>query len=287
VAYTFGGATGDDANFPLATTAMGDTRNLYISGWWKPTTLTAGRALFGVATVPRVEINSTTSELRIWADCATTDGQWTTSGVGLTVDLWTFIAFVHSWTSSAPATASMRLWRGTIDEPPVEVTISQATAPSGGPTGGSTLAIGNATSATSIAFQGEIAEINAIVSRAAVSVTHPLYLTSGNSIGNTEAELIRSRLVEPSWRGGGPYGWPFRHRLWGPTVPTSTTTTGWHYWDAKELSTVERVGDNSFLEGIGAVTINGATISLGRCPRPTLRLSDPTARSMQRRRRAA
>lgn len=204
MAFRFGATTSDRV---LATNGLSigaTTRVALVCGWWKPTTLTAGRALWsaGSSGLWSAEIDSTTDELILRGDHATTDSTATTSGVDLVVDTWTFLAFMVKSNNTGPL-SSWTVWRGSPEVGPVEVTVTAGTAPVGNPAGQAAVYIGNKGTGTS-AFQGDVADVAVLVSSETTTSTAPG--TFGNQSGSTaptaaEREFVLSRFVEPAWRG--------------------------------------------------------------------------------------
>lgn len=199
--YTFGAGTGDDINWAMGMT-MGATARLHlVCGWWYPTTLTDTRGLWSAGNVYGAEINTTTSELRLRTD-NTTDGQWTTTGAALAVNKWSFLAFASSQSNTGPA-AAWRVWMGTLDEAPIEITVTSAVAPVGNFTGNATFYIGNKGTGT-LAFQGDIANLGYYVSQAAVGDDfNPFTLAAYGAISVADGEWIKERFVDPYYRGLG------------------------------------------------------------------------------------
>jgi hypothetical protein len=202
VAWTFGGGTGDDVTLSMTGSMMATSRIQMVMGWWRPTTLTATRKLWSVNTggVAGCEIDSTTSQIRLKID-ATTDGEWT-APVGLTVDQWKFLAMVCS--INTVSALAWRVWAGTYDTAPAEVTVTQVVAPASTVTGSSNLYVGNAGTGT-LAFQGDIADVVAMVSLGSGDINHMIPHVTRGVITTDEAEYLRQLIVEPTWRGDYSY----------------------------------------------------------------------------------
>lgn len=248
--YTFGAGTGDDATWTNSNS--GFTAGItVVTGWWRPTTLTAGRGLWSAGSIIGAEIDTTTTELRLKLDNATTDGEWTTSGLGLAVDTWRFLAFASS-TVNTPG-ASWKVWAGTVETAPVEVTVNVAVALSGAFTGTSSFTVGNKGSAGVVAFQGDIAEV--LVVGETASNTNSMF--SNESFGSFTSNItsqIERQMVFPAWEGD--YDSIARLRN------GNTAVMGLYgYWSG-ESTTVE----TPF--GRVVATISGATVSQNGSPRP-------------------
>lgn len=205
MSWEFGSTTTDSLQFGLTNNHASGGTSLFVCGWWYPTTLTATRRLWSLAAVIGVEINTTTSELRLKTD-NTTDGQWTTSGVNLTLNEWKFIAFFGTFTNTGPA-AQWRVWAGTVETCPAEVTVSVAVAPVGNFVAASAFNLGN-TQAGSVSWQGLIGNANTIVCSAGSLQNFPLPNTTSGTITNDEANIVFQQLVIPYWSGES-----FPHRV--------------------------------------------------------------------------
>lgn len=224
MAWSFGTPT----NTQLSVSQIGigaNQRTGLIAGWWYPTTLTAGRAYWSASSINSARVAATTSEMTLHTD-NTTDGVWTTSGAGIVVNQWHFLAFMLS-TLSTGVLASWRVWRGTRDTAPTEVTVNVTTAPVGAFVGATTHNTGNLTGGT-VPFQGIIGSNVAIVKEGAgvagSSLKGPLKTAAVGAITQDEANLALQRLVWPLWLGN-----KFPDDLWDLTSDASTVpyVAGW------------------------------------------------------------
>jgi hypothetical protein len=256
----WGGATTNTQPITMAVSVGASLRTALITMWVKPTTLTAGRTLWAAATNTRIEIDTTTSELRIRTD-NTTDGQWTTTGVNLVVDEWTFIAvYLSAFNTNG---AEIRVWRGNLMEAPTEVTVTVAVARSGNFTGSTTTAVGN-TASGSVSFQGDI-EDYAIMVSTGIEVFKVL-TAHGAALDQDAVDWIRQYFIVPVWQGD-----------WTPWMQLGV--------DNSNNTQVYRspLADDSLTIGPRVVTwgwvyvqvmpsqppsINGAATTRERCPRP-------------------
>lgn len=261
--YTFGAAATDDVTWATTITAYADNRAQFWCGWIRPTTLTAGRYVYtwgpvAATTINGVAIAATTSELSLHMNRVTTDSRYDSSGVGLAVDQWTFVATLSS-TENTGALDAWRLWTGTADQPPVERTLTLGAAGSGNLTGGSQMYVGNNGTA-SVAFQGDIAQVRYIVSAAANSATlHPLGIATSGVITNTEAQLAFERWVMPAYLG-------LKWRI--PWPNAANLEVG--YWSCDVISDVRRyVSAAAVSVGHLTPTVSGATSALTGAPRPS------------------
>jgi len=199
MAYTFGGTTGDDLTWTESTSNWGATqRSGLICGWYYPTTLTAGRALWSVGAVHRAVIAATTSEIDLWFD-RTTDTQWRTSGLGLATNTWHFIAFLNNSFNTGPVT-NWKVWRSVGTDIPTPVTVSQIAAGSGNATSNTVVTVGNIEAAGTSAFQGDIGRFDYFVGTLANS-----FIDNTNGSIGAEAERIAfEQVVIPIWKGEFP-----------------------------------------------------------------------------------
>lgn len=254
--YTFGGATSDDVTWASGASGLLSTGNAFVSGWWRPTTLTATRGLWSVGAIMGAEIDSTTDELRMRMDYAT-DGEWTTSGVDLVTDEWHFLAFLVSM--NATTTVSWRVWRATLNSPITEATVTQVVAPSGTRTGNSVVTVGNKGASGTLAFQGDIAQF-LLVQGPSASPDPALGIASLGTITQTEADQFRSLFVEPAYRGEV---LPLTHRAASYAGVNNVVC----YWPGLAGSRVQRWGVNT-AAGIADVVPSGVNASIAQTSSP-------------------
>ena len=175
-----------------------------VAGWWKPTTLTAGRTYWSQGSIVSARIAATTSEMTLHTD-NTTDGLWTTSGAGVVVDQWQFLAFMLSTLNGTPS-AAWRVWRGTNDIAPTEVTVvtPPTTAPAGNFTGTGTFTMGQLGSGT-VAFIGQLGSMFSMAKEGTVnagsSLRGPLKTAAYGAITQDEANVVLERVIRPLWLG--------------------------------------------------------------------------------------
>jgi len=255
MAYTFGAATGDDITWVGTNTAFATNRLTLVCGWWYPTTLTATRGLWSFGNVAGAEIDTTTSELRLRTD-NTTDGQWTTTGVGLTTNTWTFLAFMASCNNTGPA-AAWRVWTATIDTFPTEVTVTSAVAPVGNFTGSTSFTVGNKGTGT-VAFQGDIGEVVIYQSGSVSGILSPFNFATFGTITQAEADWALAEFVVPAFRGD-----VFSKRA--NNVSGANIEPG--YWSGAPDSQVMRHTYNTTTDIAPiAPTVSGATVTANHPP---------------------
>lgn len=197
MSYTFGAATSDKI-VPQASAAIGASSwTVLVAGWFYPTTLTTGRGLWGIATAYGLDIDTTTSELRMTVDRATTDCVWKSTGAALVVNQWHFIALLV--TNNGVGDSTMRLWVSNDGFTLSERTIAVVTAGSGGGVGATTRWVGNRAAATITAFQGDIGQVTFLSSSTLASTFFPIEVYGVCS--QTEADRVLAQIVRSLFEG--------------------------------------------------------------------------------------
>jgi hypothetical protein len=259
---TFGGASTDDLTGAVGSTYMlSGTGNMW-AGWVYPTTLTAGRGLYGLANTGtnRVAVSATSGELDITIDRATTDGTYTTSGANLVVNEWRFIA-VYINANNTPA-AAVVVWMGSETARPAKVTVSGANGSGNISATATDLVTGNTLSGGSSAWQGEIENISWIRGRSTTGAGDIFVRSSATAIAAADEEFILSRFVQPLWEGKAP-------RSWSQIGGSGTDRQYWAYWGGRRGETFrQRFNGGANLTRITAN--NNTTFSESRGPRPYL-----------------
>jgi len=201
MATTFGGTTGDDITHTLGGTSSNGASSScqLVTGWWYPTTLTSGRTYRSLSASHSIRIDSTTSEIDVTVDRATTDAVWTSTTAGLVVDAWNFLALLISMSSGGAPT--MRLWTSPNGQIPTEKAIALAVAGSGAGTATGAVAIGNTGSAGINAWQGDVGQVHTMHSSSPDGVLP--HATAG-TITQEEADRIFNTLVLPLFLGDFP-----------------------------------------------------------------------------------
>lgn len=189
------GATSHGAQVTTALSAGGDNSCHLICGWWKPEVLTATRKYWGFGQTYGAEVDSTTSEIRMRTD-NTTDGQWLTSGAGITAGNWHFIAWL-SVTENTTVAGQWRVWVGTVDQPPLPITVTNPTSRSGNYTGSTTFTIAN----ESLASNGLDCTFGYAISlvTTAVGMNQWSTIATSGALNTAEEENIYKRWVLPIW----------------------------------------------------------------------------------------
>lgn len=257
----FGGTSSDDINFTMANGWSSSTWQHLCVGWYRPTTLTAGRVYFGNTNTVGLRIGSTTSELQFVTD-HTTDGVWDTSGAGITVDVWHFIAVYWCGFNTGPADDTA-FWVGTLETPPVEISRTQTTAPVGNHTNNTIVGIGNQGSTGAVGFQGEIANWQHIANNS--TGTNTLFQQAAHGTLDADAkENVYRTYVLPLWLDNSLLWYPIRSFLNGSSENTACL---YHpglpgYIDVGSTGSAVRMDQ--------PLTINGVTASQTECPRPLI-----------------
>jgi hypothetical protein len=258
MAYTFGGATSDDITWTGLTMGGTNTANL-VTGWFYPTTLTAGRFYWSDGNVLGLAVDTTTSELRFYVDRATTDTEWVTSGAGIVTNKWQFIAI--EWSAVNGSDPSIRCWIGTEEQPPVEISGSAAVAGSGNYTaGGTSLYAGNRGTGT-VAFQGDIAHLSFSVASVGTYASQAVafWVAAASGITQAEADMAWRFVVCPTWKDSIPYHWISHCKGGAASVPN-------YHWNVHPLdSPPNNAAASIYCWGPGSQagyktpTVNGAT----------------------------
>lgn len=204
--YTFGAASSDTMNF-VSTQA-----NIFFPGscnlvcmWFYPTSLTAGRYLWGftdtnLQTGNGVSIDTTTTRLRFQATNTTTH---TLTGVNnITINKWWFLA-VFILRDQSNARDVIRAWIGDETQSPQEMTI--ATPATATPVTAAGISIGNGGNGSQ-SFIGDIGAITFLSQRASAYTSGTkgggvFPLNSASAIENSEADYIYERWVKYFWLG--------------------------------------------------------------------------------------
>lgn len=259
MAYTFGGATGDDINWSVPTGWGSSGSRTFGAGWFYPTTLTAGRAYWGNSNATRLRIATTTSEVE-WQNDRTTDAFIVSSGAGITTGKWWFIACLAGGFNTGPADEAA-VWIGDAETPPTEVTMT-LTAGTGNASSNSVAAVGNSGSAGALAFQGLVDSFYTMGE--ASNISDSLFAsTSQGGVGADVAEYTHKRYVIPLWEGRG------IPALWTATRPV----TQWQqhlFFEGEKTAQIMEFGSSSASFTVQRTTaVNGATMNATvRCPHP-------------------
>lgn len=260
MAYTFGGANGDDVALPVVTAVTGQGVSGLFTVWCNPTALTSGRALIGFGNnLSRIALSAASGEIDLSLDAPTTDGLWTSAGLGLSTGAWRFIAV--AWSCVSGPTIDARMWAGDGVTPPAAVTFSQATAPVGALSTQSSATLGNGSGSAAIAFVGDLEQADLFSTSAAAGATHPFGQAAYGAFSAEAEALVLARYVLPLWEG------TYRRRDPG----NATSSTSWQHISADmgllgaAYSHIETTSAN---EPVTALTFNGATFSASRGPRP-------------------
>jgi hypothetical protein len=199
VAYRFGAANTDDATWTESASPWGATqRSGVIAGWFYPTALTAGNALWSVGGVNRAVVAATTSEIDLWLD-RTTDTQWRTSGLNLAIGQWHFIAVALNNFNTGTVT-TFKVWRSVGTDIPTPVTVAVVGAGSGNAVGGTIVSIGNLSATGTSSFVGDIGRFDYFVATLANAFID-------NTNGTIDVEQERrafENVVIPIWQGRFP-----------------------------------------------------------------------------------
>jgi len=254
VAYNFVASTSSDITWTESASNYGaSARSSLVCGWWYPTALTATRTLWGFGAVSRCEIATTTSEINLWLD-RTTDSQHTTSGLGLAVNRWHFIAVLGSFFNTGVVT-NYRVWRGVDAEIPSLVTVNVTTAGAGNSTGSTVATIGNAGALGTVAWEGDIGRFDFVT-----AVTSSALCRNATGLISADDEFaIFTQLVIPIWQGRMPTfygsGSETNNGVTHTVVDLDNGAYGRTIRNAGSIATMDR-----------GLTVSGPTVSANRGP---------------------
>lgn len=269
--YTFGAANNDRASISLLAGQSGQNNVVLTCGWFLPTTLTAGRFLWGgttgTLTTRGCLIDTTTNQLALRYTYSTTNSEIRTSDAGLVAGKWSFVAVLFIAVSNGNASV-WRAWAGDVETPPYELTLTTVTAGVGSSVDPSVITPGNSGSNSSVvsAFQGDLAQIDRIAWGMSTAPANPFRVTAGPISDDTALQCLQW-FVRPIWLGK----LPLRHCV--PPSQSGNANSEWEYlrWVANNGAPAYRWGQQAGGAGgsiHAAVTINGATWSQNGHPRP-------------------
>ena len=260
-AQTFGAAATDDVVWNCNITTGGGGTPWLVMMWVYPTTLTAGRTLFGFGNTACVQINAATDELRLITQNATTNGEWTTTGIDLAINEWKFIA-ISNGNRNSDVSSYWRAWSGTWNSPLVEATVSNDVVAAGNFTGNANFYVGNRGTG-SVAFQGSIGEVILLNQNSLNQLFVPIITDSAASaMSNANALLNFERAIRKAWAGE----MPLSQGQLGPIL--SGNTRSWFYWPGDDVRVFSGHAGGTPIDATTIATINGATRSGLRPPRP-------------------
>lgn len=262
MSWTFGGAASNDMNWSTQLSVGTNLSTFLVCGWWRPTTLTSQRSYFSFGNLQTARVATTTSEIQLVTGNATTPGVWTTSGAGIAVNNWYFLAFLCMYRT---ATAEWRVWKSTgVEEHPILVPNTNTTAPVGANGSASgTFYLGNAGTSTTNSFQGQIGSCSMYAVPTA-GLPNPLGVTSYTTFSQQEQDFVLREYVIPAWQGD-----PFP--IVGNNLGFDGGSNSWgmHHFDLEQSVTPRStVWSNSatYAPAGGVATIQGATFSAERPP---------------------
>lgn len=261
MAWTVGGAGSDDMTWAIQNPTGGTTTSGIVCGWVYPTTLTAGRGIWGFGNTMGAEIDTATSELRFKSQRATANGEFTTTGAGLAVNTWRFLAAFFSFTGTTGD--SWAAWSGDENNAPVPLTVTQAVAPNGTATGSTNFYLGNKGTSATLAFQGDIGNHVLYRSGMPAGANHEFGITTYGTHTQASIDMVYNRFVLPAWLGDvfSPY-----------SVNSNFGTTNNYECLAFDMDEGAAVNAKRFVSGsppphlLG--TFNGVTKSARRSPNP-------------------
>lgn len=263
-------ATGNRYSLTGLTNAVGAASSATLfAGWFLPTTLTAGRGYWSAGTITGIEVGTTTSEV-IGRIQSLTNGVYTSSGAGIAVGNWYFIAHYLDATNTGPNSVH-KLWVGKIDSPPREVTFTQTTQPVGAFTSATIVTFGNKGNAGNVAFQGDVG--NCFFATQSTNTGGPFNLLSYGPGGKGVAEIanesagLLNNFILPWWSGET---FPQRGRDYSFSATTADRFTMYAFLSDFD-GAVSQTTALSFQSGVGTSvltpTSSGTAVSRNRTPR--------------------
>lgn len=195
--YTFN-AAGSRCAWALNINASQTARVGLFTGWFLPSALTTGRYYFAAGNIFGARVAATTSEIEFTTVNATTNGVWATSGAGITVGEWRFIAILYVINSTGP-TGIWRCWLGRPDSAPEPVTVNVTTAPVGALTGSTAAVIGN-NALNASGYQGDIADCCWAIT-SSTGAASPFGVNVTTALAASEEAFVLQSWVWPLWEG--------------------------------------------------------------------------------------
>lgn len=263
-------ATGNRYSLSGLPTAIGGASSATLfAGWFLPTNLTAGRGYWSAGTIIGLEVGATTSEV-IGRIQSATNGVYTSSGAGIAVNNWYFIAHYIDATNTGP-NSTQKLWIGTIQKPPQAVTFTETTGPVGAFTSSTIVIFGNKGNAGNVAWQGDVG--NCFFASQLTNTGGPFNLSAYGPTGKdanqieTESAGLLNNFIIPWWSGET---FPERGRdfSFSGTTPNLFTM---HAFLADFDGATTQTTALSFQSGVGTSvltpTVSGTAVSRNRMPR--------------------
>ena len=263
-------ATGNRYSLSGLPTAIGGASSATLfAGWFLPTTLTAGRGYWSAGTIIGLEVGATTSEV-VGRIQSATNGVYTSSGAGIAVNNWYFIAHYIDATNTGP-NSTQKLWIGSIGSPPKGVAFTQTTAPIGAFTSSTIVVFGNKGNAGNVAWQGDVG--NCFFATQLTNTGGPFNLSAYGPTGKsadqiaTESAGLLNNFIIPWWSGET---FPQRGRdyAFSGTTPNLFTM---HAFLADFDGAVTQTTALGFQSGVGTSVLtptnSGTAVSRNRTPR--------------------
>jgi hypothetical protein len=267
VAWTTGNVTNNRRNTTAGIVVNSASSSLFVAGWFLPTTLTAGNSLWSIGSIVGARVAATTSELNFDTDNVT-DGQWLTSGLGLTTGQWWFLAWALN-SGTAPA-SGWAMWAGTVDTAPAAVTVTNPTAPVGAFTSNGGISISNRGTGT-VAFVGDTGDM--VFAHAGASTAGPMRANPAGAFLQVDIDRMYEQLVLPVWRGD-----PFPPALRDLSVALETTFIPGDLSPALADTQHARFIHSTVVAStpVATMTLSNAPVkSQNRCPVPMQGLNGP------------
>lgn len=242
-------------------TLLGPSSLDLISMWVFPTTLTAGRGLWSVGNISCCKVHTTTSELAFVLDGNNADGNYNTSGLGLVINKWQFLAFMIS--QVADGAHIIEVWIGDESTPPLRQAATQTVLQADTVLGTNSFTIGNIGTGT-VAWQGDIASVVAAHGTGLAASADLSPMAAYGALTSAELDQAEQKLILPIWLGD--YECITRAMDVNPAVVPSAR---W-FCDLEGGPAPLFVGrgNSAAIPPFVLATNNGATVSKNGTPRP-------------------
>lgn len=201
MSIVFGAGNNNRWTTPLNSVFNQLDSGLLVTGWWYPTTLTAGRGYWAGTAAVTVTIGATTSQLTMVTNCGT-DGSYT-ADAGIVVDKWQFIAIFFT-RGDLVTEETFKVWVGDETTVPTAKTVTTNAVAAGAITSGTLFVLGNTTNTANLSFQGSISQVSLLSSAIATVASSQWGISTYGSVTADEEDFLLNRFVLPLYYGQVP-----------------------------------------------------------------------------------
>lgn len=200
MSYTYGAAASNDITWATGVLAGAASSAFLVCGWWRPTTITAGRGLWSFGNTGICARWSTiANQIDLVTNNVTTDGVWNTTTANFVAGNWYFMACLYQ---TSTATTNITFWSGTGSNTPIKFALTNTTAPVGNNTASTAVFyLGNIGTSTTAGFQGQIGSCNLFQLSGNSVPNNPFLISNFTSLSADEENYIYTEFVIPSWLG--------------------------------------------------------------------------------------